>query len=133
MSVKRLHEGFGIGEDSCISGRHPMTEADLAAGQQGVYLARNPESPSKGLYVTFWEADDIAQAIGYPGIGVYEEQKKLIDDQAQRIAALEDQLNNEINSLQLLAFMKEVRKGNKEVLGALEATLAAVRSRVVSK
>lgn len=130
MAIKRLHEGFGVGQDSCISGNHPMREDDLLHGTEGVYLGANPESPSKGLFITFWEADEIAQKIGFPHIAVYGEQKRLIDDQAARIAELEHQLQNEIHSLQLKEVLKTVTKTNKEVLNAVEGYSSAVRARL---
>ena len=130
MSIKRLHEGFGIGQDSCVEGRHPMTDADIAAGTEGVYLGRNPESPSKGLFLTYWEADAVAQAIGFPHIAVYAEQKKLIDEQAQKIEDLEVALTEAVHTLQFEEVTKTIRKGNKEIIGALEATLGAVRARL---
>jgi hypothetical protein len=130
MSMKRLYSGFGVGEGSCVGGDNPMYASDIENGTEGVYLGVNPESPSKGLYLTFWEADTIAQLIGFPHIAVYEEQKKLIDVQAQQLADLEEVLNREVHSLQLQAVMKEIRKGNKEILNALEGTLSAVRARL---
>lgn len=130
MPIKRLYEGFGVGEDSCVTGRFPMTEQDILNGTEGVYLGVNPESPSKGLYLTFWEADDVAQAIGFPSITVYDEQKKLIDEQAQTIADLEHQLQNEIHNLQLKAVATQIKNGNKELLNAFEGTMAAVRARL---
>lgn len=130
MAIKRLHEGFGIGEDSCIGGSHPMREDDIIRGTEGVYLGPNPESPSKGLYITFWEADEIAQKIGFPHIAVYDEQKRLIDEQALQIADLENQLQHEIHNLQLKAVATLVKNGNKELLNALEGTAAAIRARL---
>jgi hypothetical protein len=126
MSIKRLHEGFGVGEDSCISGIHPMRASD----PPGVYLGNNPESLSKGLYITYWEADEIAQKIGFPHIGVYEEQKRLIDQQAREIEDLKQQLNEEINTLQLKSIHTAIKNGNKDVLNAVEGYSAAVRARV---
>lgn len=133
MAIKRLHSGFGIGEDSCISGSHPMREDDILRGTEGVYLGANPESPSKGLFITYWEADEIAQKIGFPHIAVYAEQKRLIDEQADIIAELESKLEHEIHSLQLKAVTTQIKNGNKELLSALEETLAAVRNRVTVK
>lgn len=130
MSIKRLHEGFGIGEDSCISGSHPMREDDILRGTEGVYLGANPESPSKGLFITYWEADEIAQKIGFPHIAVYGEQKKLIDEQAAQIADLEHQLQHEIHNLQLKAVSTQIKNSNKELLNALEGTTAAIRARL---
>lgn len=126
MSIKRLHEGFGIGQDSCISGIHPMRPND----PPGVYLGVNPEAPATGLFITFWEADEIAQKIGFPHIGVYEEQKRLIDEQAREIEDLKQQLNEEINTLQLKAVHQAIKNGNKDVLNAVEGYSAAVRARV---
>jgi len=130
MAIKRLHEGFGVGQDSCISGNHPMREDDLVRGTEGVYLGPNPESPSKGLFITFWEADEIAQKIGFPHIAVYDEQKRLIDEQAQQIAELERLLSAEVHSLQLKAISTEIKNTKKELLNAVEGYSAAVRARL---
>lgn len=126
MAIKRLHEGFGIGQDSCISGIHPMRPSD----PPGVYLGRNPESLGMGLFITYWEADEIAQKIGFPHIAVYEEQKRLLDEQAAEIDDLKAQLNEEINDLQMKAILKAINNGNKDVLNAVEGYSSAVRARV---
>lgn len=130
MSITRLHEGFGVGQDSCVSGRHPMTEQDILSGTEGVYLGRNPASLGEGLFLTFWEADEIAQKIGFPHIEVYHEQTRLVDEQARRIAELEHQLNAEVHNLQLKAVSTQIKNSNKEILSVLEDTLAAVRARL---
>lgn len=130
MAIKRLYEGFGVGEDSCVEGRNPLTEQDIRAGTEGVYLGPNPESPSKGLFLTYWEADEVAQKIGFPHIAVYAEQKLLIDQQAQEIADLKHQLENEVHSLQVEAVAKEIRKSNKELLGEIQSYNAAARARI---
>lgn len=126
MAIKRLHEGFGIGQDSCISGTHPMRPED----PPGLYLGRNPAALGEGLFITYWEACEIATKIGYPMPEVYEQQKAEIDAQAQEIAALQQQLQSEVHDLQLKAVSTEIKNVKKEILGALEDTLSAVRARV---
>lgn len=132
MAIKRLSPGFGIGQDSCVSGRHPMTEQDVLNGTEGVFLGNNPEAPATGLFLTFWEADEVAQCIGFPHITVYEEQKRLIYEQAVQIADLERQLDEEIHSLQLKAVSTEIKNTKKELLNALEGTTSAIRARLGS-
>lgn len=130
MAIKRLHEGFGVGEDSCVSGIHPMREEDLRRGQQGLYLGVNPESPSKGLFITYFEAEEIAGKIGYPLRVVYDEQKKLIDEQAAEIAELEHRLNVEVHSLQLKAVTTEIKNIKRDVLHEIEGLSVAIRARL---
>jgi hypothetical protein len=130
MAIKRLHPGFGIGEDSCISGNHPMREDDVLRGTEGLYLGANPESPSKGLFITYWEADEIAQKIGFPHIAVYQAQKDLIDQQALEIAELERRLDSEIHNLQLKAVSTEIKNVKKELLREVEGLTAAIRARL---
>jgi hypothetical protein len=130
MNIQRLHEGFGVENDSCIQGRHPMTAEDLRANTQGVYLGPNPQDPYHTLYLTYWEAEEVAQKIGLPQVTVYQEQKRLLDEQAQTIADLKEQLEFEINSLQVEAVAKEIRKSHKELLGEIQSYNGAVRARI---
>jgi hypothetical protein len=130
MAIKRLYEGFGVGQDSCISGSHPMREDDIRSGTEGVYLGPNPEAPATGLFITYWEADEIAQKIGFPHIAVYGEQKRLIDEQAARIVQLEEALEYEVQSLQLKEVLKAVTTSEKKVLNAVESYRAAVGARL---
>lgn len=126
MAIKRIHDGMGIGEDSCVSGVHPNRVED----PPGVYLGINPESPSKGLFLTFWEAMEVACKIGYPTIEVYEAQKALIDEQAAEIAELEHRLDSEIHNLQLKAVSTEIKNVKKEVLGEIVGLTSAIRARL---
>lgn len=132
MAIRRLHEGFGIGQDSCVSGRHPMTEQDVLNGTEGVYLGDNPESPATGLFLTYWDAEEVAQTIGYPPITVYEEQRRLIDEQALEIAELEHRLDSEVHNLQLKAVSTEIKNIKKEVLHEIEGLTDAIRARISS-
>lgn len=130
MAIKRLHAGFGIGQDSCISGSHPMREDDILRGTEGLYLGANPEAPATGLFITYWEADEIAQKIGFPHIAVYQEQKRLLDQQAAEIIELERLLDEDVHSLQLKSILTAVTNSKKDVLNAVEGYSAAVRARL---
>lgn len=126
MSIKRLTEGWNATEDSCVSGIHPMRPSDPL----GIYLGPNPMMRGEQcaeLYLTYWEACEIATKIGYPMPEVYEQQRLEIDQQARKIAALEDDLRHEINTLQLKAVSTEVKNMKKELLNALEGYAGAVR------
>lgn len=126
MTVKRLHDGFGIGEDCCVSGRHPMRAED----PPGVYLGANPESPSKGLFLAHYIAEEVAQKLGYPPLAVYEAQKELLDQQVAEISELERRLDEEVHSLQLKAVLTAVTNSKKDVVNAVEGYSSAVRARL---
>lgn len=126
MSIIRLTHDNTHATDSIISGRSPIKPED----PPGFMLGRHPELEYFPVCITYWEGVEIANMLGYPSAEVYEAQLAQIDEQAQQIADLQVALNESVNSLQLQAVAKEVRKGNKEILHALEATLGAVRARV---
>lgn len=107
-----------------------MTEQDIRNGTEGVYLGDNPEAPACGLFLTYWDAEEVAQTIGYPPITVYDAQKKLIDEQADIIAELESKLQHEIHSLQLKAVSTEIKNVKKELLSEVEGLTAAIRARL---
>ena len=132
MEIQRLTAAHTVANDSCIDGRMPMTEQDIKDGTEGVYLGINPQDPMHLLYLTYWEADEVAQKLGFPHIAVYKEQKRLLDEQAQTIADLEHQLDNEIHSLQVEAVAKEIRKSHKELLSEIQSYNGAVRARIGS-
>lgn len=126
MSVKRIHDQMGVGQDCCVSGRHP----NLGSDEPGVYLGPNPEAPATGLFLAHYIAQEVAICLGYPTLEVYEQQKSLIDSQAMEVAELERRLDEEIHSLQLKAVSTEIKNTKKELLNALEGTTSAIRARL---
>lgn len=128
MAIQRLtpaHNG-GFIEDSFMSGVYPLRETD----PPGFSLGRNPFDERRQLYITYWDACDIATRIGFPMPEVYEAQLALIDEQARTIADLEAALQNDVHDLQMKAISKQIQKSSKEILDAHERTLAAVRARL---
>ena len=128
MAIQRLFEGYNGGfiDDSFMSGTHPLRESD----PPGFSLGRNPFDERRQLYITFWDACEIACKVGFPMPEVYEAQLALIDEQAQRIAVLEQITQDDIHDLQMKAIAKQIKKGTDEVLAAHERSLAAVRARL---
>lgn len=128
MAIQRLFEGYNGGyiDDSFMSGTHPLRESD----PPGFSLGRNPFDERRQLYITYWDACDIATKLGYPMPEVYEAQLALIDEQARTIADLEAALQNDVHDLQMKAIQKQIQKSSKEILDAHERTLAAVRARL---
>jgi hypothetical protein len=128
MAINRLFEGYNGGyiDDSFMSGVHPLRESD----PPGFSLGRNPFDERRQLYITYWDACEIAVKLGYPMPEVYEAQLALIDEQARTIADLEASLQSEVHDLQMKAIQKQIQKSSKEILDAHAATLAAVRARL---
>ena len=128
MAIQRLSPGYNGGyiEDSFMSGVYPLRETD----PPGFSLGRNPFDERRQLYITYWDACEIACKIGFPMPEVYEAQLALIDEQARTIADLEAQLQNEVHDLQMKAISKQIKNSAKEILDAHERTLAAVRARL---
>lgn len=128
MAIQRLIPGYNGGyiEDSFMSGVYPMRETD----PPGFSLGRNPFDERRQLYITYWDACEIATKLGYPMPEIYEAQLKLIDDQARTIAGLEAALQNDVHDLQFKAIAKQIQKGTDAILAAHERSLAAVRARL---
>lgn len=133
MAIKRLHEGYGVDGDSVISGRFPMSEQDIRDGTEGLYLGRNPEDQRRSMYITYWEADEIAQKIGFPHIEVYKAQLKELQDLRDQVAELERMLDEEVHDLQLKAVSTEIKNAKKEIVNAVEGYRAAVAGRLSAK
>lgn len=124
--ITRLKPGEMIAEDdSFVSGIHPMRESD----PPGFFLGYNPDVPGKPMYITWWDATEIATKMGYPMPEVYEAQLAHIDEQARYIAELEQTLNGAVNDLQMKGIMKAIQNTKKETLDAIQGYAAAVRAR----
>lgn len=128
MAIQRLTPEYNGGyiEDSFMSGVYPMRETD----PPGFSLGRNPFDERRQLYITYWDACEIATKLGYPMPEVYEAQLALIDEQARTIADLEAALQNDVHDLQMKSISKQIKKGTDEILAAHERTLSAVRARL---
>lgn len=128
MAIQRLFEGYNGGyiDDSFMSGTHPLRESD----PPGFSLGRNPFDERRQLFITWWDACEIATKLGYPMPEVYEAQLAQIDEQARYIAELEAALQNDVHDLQMKAIAKQIQKSSKDTLDAIQAYTGAVRARL---
>jgi len=119
--MKRLHAGWNVQGDCIVSHRFPLSEAD----PPGVYLGE--DSRGQDVYISYWTALDIAQMVGYPPIETVEANAARVDELEQKLADVEAQIDELVDSHVDQKFIKLLEQTKGEILEEQKRTVRSLR------